>query len=150
MPRTAPPPYYWQNRQLEQAPGGRAQSAQDQEAAAQRAVADAEEALTQAQLALDTAQQAEVIGVQQAEADLRSARQDRATLQAGATDAESAAARAAVAAAQANLPRWNSPRRRRSRRSPRPAWLCWARTSPKRSSAVSVHISRGSEGILPS
>jgi HlyD family secretion protein len=94
---------YWQNRQMEKAPGGLAQSAKDQEAAAQRAVSDAEETLKQAQLAYEQAQQAEAVGVQQAQADLKSAEQDLQTLQNGATDAEVAAARATVASAQANL-----------------------------------------------
>lgn len=94
---------YWQNRQLEKAPGDLPQSNQDEEAAAQRAVANAEESLRQAQLAYDQAKQDEIVGIQQAEADLASARRDLETLQDGATAAEIASARASVASAQASL-----------------------------------------------
>ncbi|NTU79178.1 MAG: HlyD family efflux transporter periplasmic adaptor subunit [Chloroflexales bacterium] len=94
---------YWQNRQLEKAPGELSQSAKDEEAAAQRAVSSAEESLRQAQLALEQAGQDEVIGIQQAESELASAKSDLETLQDGATDAEIASARASVASAQANL-----------------------------------------------
>lgn len=100
---------YWQNRQAEKAPGGLSQSAKDQEAAAQRAVADAEEALKQARLAYEQAWQDEVIGIQQAEASLASARRALQTLQAGPTEAEIAAARAAVASAQSNLSNLQQP-----------------------------------------
>lgn len=100
---------YWQNRQAEKAPGGLSQSAKDQEAAAQRAVADAEEALKQARLAYEQARQDEVIGIQQAEASLASARRTLQSLQAGPTEAEIAAARAAVASAQANLANLQQP-----------------------------------------
>jgi HlyD family secretion protein len=54
-------------------------------------------------VALEQAKQDEVVGIQEAEADLASARRDLQTLQDGATDAEIAGARATVASAQASL-----------------------------------------------
>lgn len=94
---------YWQNRQLEKAPGDLPQSAQDEEAAAERAVANAEQSYRQAQVAYEQARQDEIIGIQQAEAELASAQRDLATLVDGATAAELSSARASVASAQASL-----------------------------------------------
>lgn len=94
---------YWQNRQLEKAPGDLPQSAQDEEAATERAVANAEESYRQAQVAYEQAKQAEIIGIQQAETELTSAQRDLATLVDGATAAELSSARASVASAQASL-----------------------------------------------
>jgi HlyD family secretion protein len=94
---------YWQNRRLASAPGDLPQSNVDEEAAAQRAVANAEESLRQAQLAYEQAKQDEIIGLQQAEAELASAQRDLETLQDDATAEEIASARASVASAQASL-----------------------------------------------
>jgi HlyD family secretion protein len=94
---------YWQNRQLEKAPGDLPQTNKDNEVAAQRSVSNAEESLKQAQIAFEQAKAEETTGIQQAEAELTSAQRDLATLQDGATAAEIASARASVASATANL-----------------------------------------------
>ncbi|NTU81135.1 MAG: HlyD family efflux transporter periplasmic adaptor subunit [Chloroflexales bacterium] len=94
---------YWQNRQLEKAPGELSQTNKDNEAAAQRAVSSAEESLRQAQLAFEQAKQDEVIGLAQAESQLKDAQEQLAAVADGATEAEIASARASVASAQASL-----------------------------------------------
>lgn len=94
---------YWQNRQLEKAPGELPQSNKDNEASAQRAVSSAEESLRQARLAYEQAQQDEMIGIAQAESQLQDAESQLASVVDGATESEIASARASVASAQASL-----------------------------------------------
>lgn len=98
---------YWQNRELDKAPGELPQQNRDQEAAALRAVQSAEEALRQAQLAYDQAKEAEVSGLAAAEAQVRDAQARLDKLLAGSSADQLAAARAQVAAGQANLDKLN-------------------------------------------
>ncbi len=100
---------YWQNRQLERAPGALPQTNVDNEAAAQRAVSSAEESLRQAQLAFDQAKRDEVTGIAQAESQLKNAQTQLTTVQAGSTAATIASARASVASAQASLAKLHHP-----------------------------------------
>lgn len=79
------------------------------ERSALRAVENAEISLQNAQLNLEQAQRDEVIGVEQATADLRSAELALQTLTAGPTATELAAARASVTSAEAGLQALTSP-----------------------------------------
>jgi multidrug efflux pump subunit AcrA (membrane-fusion protein) len=94
---------YWDNRDLERAPGDLPQERRDQEAAALRAVENSETALAQAQVDLERARQAEVSGIAQAEAQVRDAQARLDQLLAGADTDQIAAARARVSAAQARI-----------------------------------------------
>jgi HlyD family secretion protein len=94
---------YWDNRELERAPGDLPQERRDQEAAALRAVENSEAALGQAQVDLERARQAEQSGIAQAEAQVRDAQARLDQLLAGAEADQIAAARARVSAAQARI-----------------------------------------------
>lgn len=94
---------YWQNRELEKAPGELPQANKDNEAAALRAVNTAEVNYKQAQIAYEQAKIAEITGVAQAESSLKDAQEQLRVLKDGATPAEIASARASVASAQSNL-----------------------------------------------
>lgn len=94
---------YWDNRELEKAPGDLPRERVDAEAAAMRAVENSEAALAQARVDLERARQAEQTGIAQAEAQLREAQAALDQLLAGADADQIAAARARVSAAQARL-----------------------------------------------
>lgn len=100
---------YWQNRELEKAPGELSQTNKDNEAAALRAVNNAEESYKQAQLAYEQARLDEVNGIAQAESSLSDDQAQLNALTDGATDAEIASARASVASAQASLDKLREP-----------------------------------------
>ncbi|GAB4424632.1 MAG: efflux RND transporter periplasmic adaptor subunit [Chloroflexi bacterium OHK40] len=94
---------YWDNRELEKAPGELSQERKDEEAAALRAVASAEESLRQAEVALEEAREAERTGIASAEAQLRDAEEQLRATRAGASQAEITQAQASVDQARANL-----------------------------------------------
>jgi RND family efflux transporter MFP subunit len=94
---------YWDNRELEKAPGDLPRERVDQEAAAERAVKDAEAALANAQIAYEQARQSEVTTLATREAELQSAVTARDKLLGGAEREDLASARAEVQRAQAAL-----------------------------------------------
>jgi HlyD family secretion protein len=94
---------YWDNRQLEKAPGDLPRERVDQETSAERAVADAEAALQNAQVAYEQARQNELTTLATREAELTSAITARDKLLAGTESDELASARAEVQRARASL-----------------------------------------------
>ncbi|MEI7644475.1 MAG: HlyD family efflux transporter periplasmic adaptor subunit [Chloroflexales bacterium] len=94
---------YWNNRQLEKAPGPLPQTNKDQEAAALRAVNNAEASLASAQAAYDQTKRDEVTGLAQAESSLKDAQTQLNVLLAGPTTASLASSQASVASAQSSL-----------------------------------------------
>jgi HlyD family secretion protein len=96
---------YWENREIEQRPGGLPQQRIDLEQQSMRAIENAEAALEQARLALASAEQEEINRLRQNEATLASAMAARDQLFVGPKANELASARAEVQRAQASLDR---------------------------------------------
>lgn len=95
--------YYWENKQLESAPGDLPQSRIDEEGRLLRAVQDAEAALAQSNVDYEKARQDEINKLQQYEAALTSAIAARDKVTAGPKADALAKARADVQRAQASL-----------------------------------------------